>query len=57
MKENYTRWCEDCGLDTLHRYLDCEECREAELTCIDICTICGSEIMPDIEEDKDTNDE
>lgn len=56
MKENYTRWCEDCGLDTLHRYLDCEECREAELTCIDICTICGSETTPDIE-DKDTNDE
>ncbi len=37
----YQKFCEGCEKETLHRYLNCEECADGDCSCIFICSECG----------------
>ena len=49
----YEDHCETCGKTTLWRWLDCDECKNANIECkVSVCTICGEGYLgDDIEDD------
>lgn len=49
----YNYYCTECNKITHWRYLNCDDCKESDITCIYICTECGVELGFEKDEESD----